>query len=209
MGIIAIYPPERAWAQEAWEAREPSEPELERVPHSGSGERVPSGTWYTCGSRDGSWKGSPWLLGCGTLHTAGGAGLPLSGIHCHLAVVMDGGPQGEAGDGSHPRVLKGTIRAKPNLLEAEENVEQAGHPYTCARGHSLTPATVPGGVRKPSSVDIVAPRLSPVRLRGTDGAGGAGSHPSFLGLGLTPPLMGHGSSSPVVVVVDDVSWPEK
>lgn len=121
--------------------------------------------------------------------------MPLSGIHCHPAVVMDGGPQGEAGDGSHPRVLKGTIRAKPNLLEAEENVEQAGHPYTCARGHSLTPATVPGGVRKPSSVEIVAPRLSPVRLRGTDGAGGAGSltHPSW---GWDSPLPSWGMGPP-------------
>ena len=36
----------------------------------------------------------------------------------------------EAGDGSHPRVLKGILRAKPNLLEVEGNVEHAQHSYT-------------------------------------------------------------------------------
>lgn len=106
-----------------WQVGEPSEPEWERISHS---------TWGTVrvgrSTRAGTVKDhvnglATRLLGCGTLHMAGGAGLPLSGSHCHLAVVMNGGLQGEAGDGSHPRVLKGTIRAKPNRLKTEENVE--------------------------------------------------------------------------------------
>ena len=161
-----------------------------------------------CDTRAGTVKGhvdglATQLLGCGTLHMTGGAGLPLSGDHCHLAVVMDRGPQGEAGDGSHPRVLKGTIRAKPNLLEAEESVEQAGHPYT--RVHVPYPPLqpFPVGHKSHEAWIVVTSRTSqPCTPQSTDGAGGAGS-PVLLGPG---PSMRHEFSSAVVVAVDDVRW---